>query len=239
MKALRTGNSFASLAALACMLLVGGIETVMADTRSITVTGHGEASAKPDQATVTAGVQTFATTVTEASRANQAVVEKIFAALADHGIPDKNIQTSNYSIWAEQDHGERRQASIVGYRVSNTVSVTIRDIGKVGEILAAVTNAGANTVHGIHFGVTETDALEERARKAAMEEAQARAESLARLSGVELGEVLSITTSAAARDLPRPMVARQRMEMDAAPAPGIAPGEQSIGVWIEARFAIR
>ncbi|MEX2494860.1 MAG: SIMPL domain-containing protein [Woeseia sp.] len=226
------------LAALAFAFVACTATAALAESRSITVTGQGEAFAKPDQAAVNAGIQTFAETVVQATRQNQAVVEKIFAALAEQDIPDKDIQTSNYSIWAEQDHHESRQGRIVGFRVSNIVSVTIGDIDKVGEVLAAVTNAGANTIHGIQFGVKEPAALEEKAREAAMRDARARAEALAQLAGVQLGEILTISTSSGPIS-PGPM-ARRSMEMaDAAPAPGIAPGEQSVSVWIEARYAIR
>lgn len=212
-------------------------------TRSIHVTGQGEASGKPDLAEIDAGVQTFASTVIEASRQNQAIVEKIFEALDEQGIDKKDIQTSNYSIWAEQDYsrnGEQGKDRIVGFRVSNIVHVKVREIAKVGEVLAAVTNAGANSINGIQFSVQDTERLERQAREAAMADARARAESLAGLAGVELGEVLSLSMSSAP-DYPRPYAASRAMEMaDAgAPVPGIAPGQQSVSVTINATFAIR
>ena len=212
-------------------------------TRSIHVTGQGEASGKPDLAEVNAGVQTFARTVIEASRQNQAIVDKIFEALDEQGIDEKDIQTSNYSIWAEQDYsrnGEQGEDRVVGFRVSNIVHVKVREIAKIGEVLAAVTNAGANSINGIQFNVQDTERLERQAREAAMADARARAESLASLAGVELGEVLSLSMSGVP-DYPRPYAASRVMEMaDAgAPAPGIAPGQQSVSVTINATFAIR
>ena len=212
-------------------------------TRSIHVTGQGEASGKPDLAEIDAGVQTFAETVIEASRQNQAILAQIFEALDEQGIEKKDIQTSNYSIWAEQDYsrnGEQGKDRIVGFRVSNIVHVKVREIAKTGEVLAAVTNAGANSVNGIQFSVQDTEQLERQAREAAMADARARAESLASLAGVELGEVLSLSMSSAP-DYPRPYAASRAMEMAdaAAPVPGIAPGQQSVSVTINATFAIR
>ncbi len=211
--------------------------------RSIHVTGQGEASGMPDVAEVNAGVQTFAKTVVDASRQNQAVVAKIFDALDEQGIDREDIQTSSYSIWAEQDYsrgGNAGKERITGFRVSNVVHVKVRDIGKIGEVLAAVTDAGANTIHGIQFSVEDPDELEKQARAAAMADARARAESLASLAGVELGEVVSLSMSGAP-DFPRPYAASRMMEMaDAgAPVPGIAPGQQSVTVTINATFAIR
>lgn len=212
-------------------------------TRSIHVSGQGEASGKPDLAEINAGVQTFAKTVVEASRQNQAILEKIFEALDGQGIEEKDIQTSNYSIWAEQDYsrnGEQGNDRIAGFRVSNIVVVKVREIAKIGEVLAAVTNAGANSINGIQFSVQDAEQLERQAREAAMVDARATAESLASLAGVELGEVLSLSMSRAP-DYPRPYAASRVMEMaDAgAPVPGIAPGQQSVSVTINATFAIR
>ena len=207
-----------------------------AERRSITVTGEGEASGAPDQAEVSAGVQILADTVIEATRENQSIIEKIMEALDEQDIPPEKIQTSNYSIWAEQDYQEPRQNRISGYRVSNVVNVKIDDIDKIGDVLAAVTNAGANSIHGIQFGVEDTKALEQQAREAAMADARARAEALARLAGVELGEVLSISTSYSGGP-PRPMMSRS-YDMAEAAAPSISPGQQSLSVQIHATFAI-
>jgi len=213
-----------------------------AESRSISVTGQGEASGPPDQAEVSAGVQILADTVIEATRQNQAVIERIMAALDEQGIPREKIQTSNYGIWAEQNYDDprdpRQRNRISGYRVSNVVSVSIDDIEKVGDVLAAVTNAGANTIQGIQFGVRDTAALEQKAREAAMADVRARAEALAKLAGVQLGEVLSISTSPSGGP-PRPMMARSFEVADMAPAPGISPGQQSLSVQIHATFAIR
>ena len=213
-----------------------------AEGRSISVTGHGEASGPPDQAEVSAGVQILADTVIEATRENQSVIERIMAALEEQGIPPEKIQTSNYSIWAEQNYQNpgdpRQQNRITGYHVSNVVNVSIDEIEKIGDVLAAVTNAGANTIHGIQFGVKDTAALEQKARAAAMADARARAEALARLAGVELGEVMSISTSLSGGP-PQPMMARSFEMADTAPAPGISPGQQRLSVQIHATFAIR
>lgn len=208
--------------------------------RSLSVTGQGEASGPPDQAQITAGVQTLAETVADASRQNQAIVEKIMQALEDQGIAEEDIQTSGYNIWPEQRHDPRGsgEVEITGYRVSNIVNVVVRDIEKVGEVLAAVTNAGANSVHGIQFMAEDTAALEERARAAAMADARARAEALAELAGVELGEVLTISMSSGGSH-PRPMAGRFSVEaVDVAPVPGVSPGQLSVNAQVHVTFAI-
>lgn len=245
MNAFRQGAAtIASLAIVAVALaaLPEAATAATAETRSISVTGEGEAFGRPDEAQVTAGVQTRADTVAAATRENQARIEAIMAALGEHGIAEKDIQTANYSIWPEYDNdGPRRaeQSGITGFHVSNMVNVTVKDIDTVGAVLAAVTEAGANSINGVHFRVSDTAALEERARQAAMADGRERAAALAELAGVTLGEVLTISTSSGGWQ-PMPAMAR-RMEMadGALAAPGISPGEQSVSVQIHATFAIR
>lgn len=215
-------------------------QTDMQDQRSILVTGQGTATAPPDLAMINAGVQTRATSAIEAAKENEAAVAKVMAALEDAGVEKKDIQTSDYSIWPEQRRESRGDDNVVidGFRVSNTVRVTVRELDALGELLGAVTNAGANSINGISFSVEDPAALESRAREAAMANARTRAEALAELAGVELGDVLQITMSSGG-GYPRP-IAMARMEaMDAAPAPSIAPGESSVAVSVQVTYAIR
>jgi len=234
-------------AALLAMIAVGlsgaaWSQGATAAVRSISVTGQGEASGPPDRAQISAGVQTIATTVAQASQANQATVEAIMRALGQQGIDKKDIQTSNYSIWPEQqqDPQQANQMRITGYYVSNVVTVIVKDIDKVGEVLAAVTNAGANSIHGVQFMVEDTAALEQRARAAAMADARAQAAELAELAGVELGEVLTISMSSGG-GYPVPMMANRGgdyMMAEAAAVPGISPGQLSVNVQVYVTFAI-
>ncbi len=234
-------------AALLAMIAIGMSGNAEAQgepaaARSISVTGQGEASGPPDRAQISAGVQTVATTVAQSSRENQAIVEAIMRALGQQGIDEKNIQTSNYSIWPEQQHDPQQtnQIRITGYHVSNVVTIIVEDIDKVGEVLAAVTNAGANSLHGVNFMVEDSAALEQRARAAAMADARARADELAKLAGVELGEVLTISMPSGG-GYPVPMMAGRGgdyMMAEAAAVPGISPGQLSVNVQVYVSFAI-
>lgn len=206
----------------------------------ITVVGRGEAFGQPDEANVQVGVDTFAEEVIVATSENEAAIQAIIAALQAKGIAAEDIQTSNYSLWAEQIYGERGPEGIAGYRVSNQVRVVIRDIENVGEILTAVIEAGANNIYGVSFSVADPAALEAEAREQAIANARERAESLAGLSGVSLGEVVSV--SEVIGQVPYP-----RMEGlggggyfpagDSA-ATSISPGQLSYQVEVQVTFAI-
>lgn len=210
---------------------------VAGNARTVSVTGTGEAQAPPDEARINAGVQAVADTVVAASRQNEEKVRKIMDALSEQGIDESDIGTTDYSIWAQQDYQDG-QSRITGYQVSNVVVVTIKDIAKVGDVLAAVTNAGANTVHGVQFSVSDTEALETQARERAMADARRRAESLAGLAGVALGEVVTLSTSAGPGYGPMMMEAAAMRMSDSAPTPTITPGQQSVSVQVQVTYAI-
>lgn len=211
-----------------------------APTGGITVVGEGEAFGEPDEASVQIGVETFAETVAEATSTNESNVQAVMSALQDIGIEAADIQTSNYSVWAEQRYSESGPEGIAGYRVTNQVHVKIRDIQQVGAVIGAVTEAGANSIHGISFSVADPAALEAEARAAAIDNAREKAASLAELSGVELGEVVSVTEVIGQHGIPLGLGsggARDMAEQSA--APGVSPGELSYGVQIQVTFAIR
>lgn len=236
-----TGIKAVSLALL--VMAASGLATAQegtASSRSITVIGQGEAAGPPDRALINAGVQTLAPTVIDATRENQETLERIMQALGEEGIEAIDIQTADYSVWPEQQPDPRGggELTITGYRVNNTVRVTVRNIERLGSVIAAVTSAGANAIHGIGFSTADTAALEAKARAAAMADARTRAAALAELAGVELGDVLSITM-APGGNYPMPMMGG-RMEM-AMPAsvPGISSGQLSITVQVQVSYAIR
>ena len=216
-----------------------GLAAAQEVSRSITVIGQGEAAGPPDRALINAGVQTLAPTVIDATRENQETLERIMQALGEENIEAIDIQTADYSVWPEQQPDPRGNGefTITGYRVNNTVRVTVRNIDRLGSVIAAVTSAGANAIHGIGFSVADTAVLEAKARAAAMADARARAEALAELAGVELGDVLGITM-APGGNYPVPMMGgRMDMAMSAS-VPGISSGQLSITVQVQVSYVI-
>lgn len=209
-------------------------------TRSITVVGSGEAAGPPDRASINAGVQTLAATVNESAQQNQAIIERIMQALRAEGIDETDIQTADYSIWPEQQVDPRGSGELktTGYRVNNTVRITIKDIERLGKVLGAITNAGANAIHGISFSVNDTNALEARARAAAMADAHARAEALADLAGVKLGRVLEISMSSGG-GYPMPMAGGFKDMAMSASVPGISSGQLSVAVQVQLTYEIQ
>ena len=233
-----------ALALAACNAAqAGGTAAPLAQTGStvsaggITVVGQGTAYGQPDQATVVVGVETFAATVAEATTQNQTTLDNVMAALTAAGIAAEDIQTTNYSLYAEQTYGENGPTGIAGYRVSNQVNVKIRDIALISDVLAAVTEAGANAIYGVNFSVADPAALEAEARALAMQDAANRAASLAELGSVSLGEITIISEVVGAPVMP--MGGGYAMEQAASAAPGISPGQLSYQVQVQVTYSIQ
>ena len=162
--------------------------------RTITVVGEGVVNIEPNVARTNIGVEVLRPSVEEAAAENAAIVDRLLATLTELGIAGKDIQTSGYNVFAER-YGASGPVSDeeVQYRVSNNVTVIIRDLDKVGEVLDASIKAGANNIYGVEFLLDDATAVRSEARKLAVENARATAEELAALNGVTVGKVLAIS----------------------------------------------
>lgn len=204
----------------------------------ITVVGKGEAFGRPDQAQVQVGVEIFSPTIAEATAENEATIQRIMDALEEQGIAAEDVQTANYSVWAEQRYGDSGPEGIAGYRVANQVNVTIRDVEQVSDVLEAVIDAGANSVYGVSFSVADPAALEAEARAQAMADARERAESLAELGGVELGAIQVISEVIGQPIQPFLGGGDRAVAMEAA-SPSISPGQLSYHVQVQVTFGLQ
>ena len=121
-------------------------------------------------------------------------MSQVVDALKGEGLDAKDIQTTNFSVQPlYEERKEGRPPRIIGYQVTNSVRLTLHDIGKLGQILDKVVSLGANDVGAIEFGVAEPEALKDEARKLAMSKAIANAKLYAEAAGGKLGKVLTIS----------------------------------------------
>jgi uncharacterized protein len=186
---------------LAAVLMVArpGIVPTMAraqdDTAqgTITVVGQGKVKIKPDMAQATVGVDVTKFSVKEASAEASRIMDAVLKALKGLGVVEKDMQTSGFSVYSDRPYKPDGTQGEAVYHVSNQVNVTIRDLEKVGEILDASMAAGANNIYGVSFGLSDYTKVEAEARQKAVENARAKAEDLARLTNLQLGDVLSVS----------------------------------------------
>ena len=179
---------------LAALLLAGcGGETpydprgVDHEETLLSVSATGEAETRPDQARFQAGVNNWAASARAASEANAEDIREIVAALKAAGVAEKDIQTRTVSV-QRIDYGERRGQ----YQASNVVAVTVRDVDKTGDVVTAVTEAGANIVSGPDLRMSDPEKAANSAYGAAYKAARARAEAYAEAAGMEIARVLTI-----------------------------------------------
>ncbi|HMQ32958.1 MAG TPA: SIMPL domain-containing protein [Chloroflexaceae bacterium] len=204
--------------------------------RQVTVVGTGEARVAPDMATVQIGVETTAPTTGEALAQNTAQAQAIIERIRQLGVAERDVQTSGFNIHATYDNEGR---NVTGYTVSNTVSVTIRDLAQAGELLDQVVEAGANRVYGVSFGLSDPKAAQAQARDAAVADARARADQLAQAGGAGVGMVLVISENiGGAQPGPMPMMDARAEAAAGAPVP-VQAGEQVVTAQVQITYELR
>ncbi len=207
----------------------------------ITISGEGKVTAIPDIAVVEAGVTTEKSDVRAAQKENADKMNALAAQARALRIVDKDIQTTNYQIYPQYDYANGKQR-LRGYQVTQSVKIKIRDLSKIGSLLAAVGDAGANQVSGVSFTIDDPEALRQQAREKALDNARAKAKSLADHAGVKLGKIVSFSEGNAS---PTPMPYYGRAEAmgiggasDAAIAPPVAAGSLDIIVDVDVSYEI-
>ncbi len=232
-------RAFASIscAALMGLMLLSPPAAQAAEPHIITVSGEGQASAVPNQAELSAGVAALGATADTALAQNARSMTAVFAALTRLGVPERSIQTSNFSVQPQYatNPGGNGPDRITGYLVSNQVNVTLDDTRKLGPALDALVQAGANQINAVSFAIKDQSALQETARKAAIADARKRAQTYAEAAGVSLGGVISIQEGGSSAPVPmfRVMAAR------AAPGTPVAAGELSVQASVTVTYELK
>jgi len=179
---------------------------------TVSVTGTGKTMITPDRFTFQVGVQTVGNTVDEAVAENNRRVAAVIGALKKAGATDKDIQTSNFNIHPQQDYQEGRLPRILGYQVSNNVTVRSEKIDEAGKLLGIAIGAGVNTSSGLQFQVSDPRKGRETGLKAAFDDARAKATLLAQAAGRTLGRAIVISEGVQHPQPPQPMMRAMAME---------------------------
>ncbi|HEX6030585.1 MAG TPA: SIMPL domain-containing protein [Tepidiformaceae bacterium] len=230
-----------ALAGAACSE-TGDTTVLPADNGStgINVSAEGDAEATPDTGHFRIGVSVVASTVAEARDAAATTATAIIDSVKGKGVDPKDIQTVDISIYPNYDTPRAGEAArLVSYTMTNTVAVKVRDLERFSGIIDDAVVAGGDNARlaGVAFGIEDDAELVKQAREKAMAEARTKAEQLASLAGVKLGEPLSINESVQST----PYLA-DRAFYPAAPATGLAtpiePGTAKVVVYVNVRWAI-
>ncbi len=181
------------------LILIPNLSAAEEIDRRMTLIGVGEVFVVPDMAMVTLGVSNINEKASDAMRANSASMASVYKALKDAGIEARDIQTTQLSLNPRWNRTTSNNVPrITGYEAVNTVKVRVRALDTVGTVLDVLSQAGANRINQISFGIQKPRPHIDEARKRAVADARIKAELYAQASGVELGAVIRISEASAA-----------------------------------------
>ena len=223
-----------AIAAVSATLLSASALAQTVPPPAVSVTGEATVSVAPDQAQIEGGVTSDARTAREASEANNAAMNKVMQALKGAGIEERDTQTSRLSLQPQYAPNRTGTSPITGYRASNRVTIRLRDVTKVANVIDVLAGAGANDIGGINFTVSQPSKHLDEAREKAVADARRKAEIYAKAAGVTLGESLSISEEGA----PAPLFRGKMAAPMAAGAP-VAQGEETLSVTVNVSWAIK
>lgn len=235
--------------------------------RTFQVQGEGKIVAVPDVAQFSFGVITEGgKNISDLQKKNSEKSNVIISFLKEQGIEEKDIKTESYTISpryqyyscppvilrgeisgggseAVESFPERIRpcppSEIVGYTIQQSVSVKVRNLDKVGEILAGIAERGANNVYGPNFTIDDPVALQNEAREKAVAQAREKAQSLAKAGGFRLGKIVSIHEGLSGPSYPIPFYAQAEKAVGGEVAPQIEPGSQEVVVNVTVTYEIR
>jgi hypothetical protein len=204
---------------------------------TISVSAEGKVTATPDLATVTIGVLSQGTTAVDVKNQNNDKVNKVVAFIKQQGIADKDIATSQFNFYPQQNYGGvmlpngSKVPTIVGFEGNQTVTVKVHGVDKdqavLGKILDGAVNNGANEINGVNLSIENPDVLQQQARKLAISNAKTKAQGLAQEAGLTLGKVVSISETNSFYPGPVPYALDSAVGMGGAAVKSIAPNIQT------------
>jgi uncharacterized protein len=207
---------------------------------TVSIDGEGKVSGKPDVAVINLGVQSDAKTVKDAQNDNTKKMNAIVQAVKDLGVKAEDIQTANYSIYPKYSYNKDTGASdIIGYTVSQSATVKVRDLDKTGAILGTAGELGANTVGGVQFTIDNPEALKEQAREKAIDNAKKKASELFKKLGVSAGRIVSFSENTGGMPIYYKGYESMGIGGGAASAPQIESGSLDIVVNVGLVFEIK
>ena len=194
---MRNKTLLVSAIVLVALVLGACSPTIMAEpappVRTMNVNGTGQVFLSPDIAYIYIGVHTEQPTAAEAVAVNNIETQKVTDALKKAGVDAKDIRTTNFSIWPNQQYSPDGQPTGTRYAVDNSVFVTVRKLESLGDLLDSAIGAGANSINSIQFDVSDKTEALKKAREEAVKDAKAQAQELADAAGLKLGDMQTIS----------------------------------------------
>lgn len=214
-----------------------GYNRVQAPT-TVSVSGEGKEFVKPDIATISVGVVKQNADLLKAQNETADAVNRVVSVLKNKGVADKDQRTISFNINPQYDY-TRSGRKFLGYEIRQTIEAKIRDLSKVGDILASVAGAGSNEIGSLNFTVDDPKIAQEKARAAAITEAKNKAKALSRDLGVRLTKIISYNESSGGNPSPIPYFTKASYGMGAATEMAVPTGENEILMNVTITYEIK
>lgn len=203
--------------------------------RTITMQGIARITASPSQAVVSAGANTNGKNAKDAFEANHVIMNRVLAGLKEIGIDPKDVVSQNISLRPVIEYNNKNIPRVLGYEASHQLTITFKDIGKLGEGLDKIVVAGANNIGEVQLTAPISETKQEEARISAVKDAVKKARVLVEAAGSKLGKVITVSLNPH-QSQPRTM-ARASMSKMSADMP-VATGEQTDEISVSVTFEI-
>lgn len=209
--------------------------------RTVTVSAEGKITAKPDIAYVSLSVVSQGATVKAITQDGNQKMDAVIAAVKKLGVESKDVTSSKYNLYPEYKYVKEQTPKISGYRLDQEISVKVRDLAKVEDVLDAGIAAGANQVGQLTFDIDDMSGIKKQAREIAFKKAQEKARDMAAAAGVKIGRVITFSEDQA-YGLYAQTYANYSMDMvrapEAAAAPSIESGSKEISLNVSVTYEI-
>lgn len=208
----------------------------ISNSQTVSFIGEGKVKAAPDTARVEIGLVTEGQDSISVQNANSSKMNSVIKFLKERGISEADIKTSAYSLSPKYEYNKGK-SNLVGYILNQALTVTVRDLNKIGEILDGAVSKGANQINSISLFVDKPEELKNKAREAAVKQAKEKAKSISQIAGFQLGRLVNFNENLSGE----PPIFYEALEKGGgvAPAPQIEPGTQEITIRITLTYLIK
>ena len=203
--------------------------------QTVSFAGEGKVKAEPDTAKVDIGLVTEGKDTISVQNENSSKMNAVIKFLKERGIGEADIKTSNYSLSPKYEYGKGK-SSLVGYVLNQNLTVTVRNLDKIGEILDGAVSSGANQINSVSLFVDKPEELKNKAREEAVKNAKEKAKSISQIAGFRLGRLVNFQENLFGEP---PVFFETMAKGGAAPAPQIEPGSQEIKVNVTLTYLIK
>lgn len=203
--------------------------------QTVSFTGEGKVKATPDTARADIGLVTEGKDTITVQNENSSKMNAVIKFLKERGINEADIKTSNYSLSPKYEYSKGK-SSLVGYILNQNLTVTVRNIDKIGEILDGAVSSGANRIDSVSLFVDKPEELKNKAREEAVKQAKEKAATTSKIAGLRLGRLVGFSEGFLGEP---PMFFEALGKGGAAPTPQIEPGTQEIKINVTLTYLIK